>query len=175
MTSRRSGWAAGLAQAPSSLGTRFLARGVVAAAVLICAPVLAQTPSRDAPQSLALPSMPGSSPAVQQGPNPTAQERLAYETAFKATLDKPSDPETLARFAGLAVQVGDIEGAISALERLLLIEGDQPEVKLELGVLYFRLGSREAAAAYLEAARSAPDASKETRDRAETFLKAIGR
>ena len=52
------------------------------------------------------------------------QQRAAYETAFQASLQRPSDPDTLARFAELAVQVGDIEGAISALERLLLIEGD---------------------------------------------------
>lgn len=103
------------------------------------------------------------------------QQRAAYETAFQASLQRPSDPDTLARFAELAVQVGDIEGAISALERLLLIEGDQPEVKLELGVLYFRLGSTDAAAMYLEAARASPEASKETRERAETFLKAAVR
>ena len=118
--------------------------------------------------------MPGSA-SPQHAPHPSAQQRLAYDAAFKATLDKPSDPDTLAHFAELAVQVGDIEGAISALERLLLIEGDHPEVKLELGVLYFRLGSNDAAAAYLEAARSAPDATKETRERAEAFLKAAGR
>lgn len=146
-----------------------------AAAMLACVSVLAQTPATKAPRSLALPPMQGSPGAAQQPPNPTAQERLAYDAAFKETLDKPSDPDTLARFAGLAVQVGDIEGAISALERLLLIDGDQPEVKLELGVLYFRLGAREAGAAYLEAARSAPDATQETRERAETFLKAVGR
>jgi Flp pilus assembly protein TadD len=48
--------------------------------------------------------------------------------------------------------VGDIEGAISALERLLLIDANQPEVKLELGVLYYRLGSKEAALTSLEGA-----------------------
>jgi Flp pilus assembly protein TadD len=150
------------------------APGMIVAASLLCAPVLAQTPTAKTPRSLALP-MPAPATSQQQVPGPTAQQRLAYETAFKATLEKPADPDTLARFAGLAVQVGDVEGAISALERLLLIEGDQPEVKLELGVLYYRLGSKEAAASYLEAARTAPDATKETRDRAEAFLKEAGR
>ena len=69
--------------------------------------------------------------------------RTAYDAAFKATMEKPSEPAVLIKFAELAVEFGDIEGAISALERLLLIDGDQPEVKLELGVLYYRLGSVE--------------------------------
>lgn len=111
----------------------------------------------------------------QKPPEATAEQRAAYDKAFQATLEKPSDPETLARFADLAVKVGDIEGAISALERLLLIDANQPEVKLELGVLYYRLGSKEAALTYLEGARSSPAASPEVRGRAEEFLKAARR
>ncbi len=114
-------------------------------------------------------------PRSQQPAEPTPAERAAYDTAFQATLEKPSDPETLAKFADLAVKVGDIEGAISALERLLLIDANQPEVKLELGVLYYRLGSKEAALTYLEGARSSPQASPQVRDRAEEFLKAARR
>ena len=74
------------------------------------------------------------------------------------------------RYAELAVQVGDLEGAISALERLLLIDGDQPKIKLELGVLYYRLGSYEAARGYLESARASARASPETKERASQFL-----
>jgi tetratricopeptide (TPR) repeat protein len=106
---------------------------------------------------------------------PNDQQRGAYEKAFQETLGKPSDPEALAKFAELAVGVGDIEGAISALERLLLIDSDQPEVKLELGVLYYRLGSNEPARAYLEAVRTSPSSSSETKARAETFLAAVKR
>lgn len=106
---------------------------------------------------------------------PNDEQRGAYEKAFQETLGKPSDPEALAKFAELAVGMGDIEGAISALERLLLIDADQPEVKLELGVLYYRLGANEPARAYLEAARSSPNSSSETKARAETFLAAVKR
>jgi len=89
-------------------------------------------------------------------------------------MQRPDDPEVLAKFAQLAVQIGDIEGAISALERMLLIDGEQPEVKLELGVLYYRLGSTEAARTYLEEARTSPLASPETKQRASTYLQARG-
>jgi tetratricopeptide (TPR) repeat protein len=106
---------------------------------------------------------------------PSDEQRGAYEKAFQETLGKPSDPEALAKFAELAVGMGDIEGAISALERLLLIDSDQPEVKLELGVLYYRLGATEPARAYLEAARTSPSSSSETKARAETFLLSVKR
>lgn len=92
-------------------------------------------------------------PAAAQQATPSTQTRAAYDAAFQETLRNPTDPPTLVRYADLAVQVGDIEGAISALERLLLIDGDQPKVKLELGVLYYRLGPYEAARTYLESAR----------------------
>jgi Flp pilus assembly protein TadD len=162
---------------------RVLWTAPVVAAVLACAPALAQTPASKAPHALPMPttttapmatSAPAASP-TQKPAEPTPAERAAYDKAFQTTLEKPSDPETLARFADLAVKVGDIEGAISALERLLLIDANQPEVKLELGVLYYRLGSKEAALTYLEGARSSPQASAQVKDRAEEFLKAARR
>jgi len=109
-------------------------------------------------------------PAAAQDATPTAQTRAAYEAAFQETLKKPSDPLTVLRFADLAVQVGDLQGAISALERLLLYDSDQPNIKLELGVLYFRLGSDEMARKYLEAARMSTRATRRTRERAEQYL-----
>lgn len=148
---------------------------------MVCAPALAQTPTSKAPKSLAMPTTtsvpatPQASSPGQKPPEATPAERAAYDKAFQATLEKPSDPVTLAKFADLAVKVGDIEGAISALERLLLIDANQPEVKLELGVLYYRLGSKEAALTYLEGARTSPEASQQVRDRAEEFLKAARR
>jgi tetratricopeptide (TPR) repeat protein len=123
----------------------------------------AAPPSSQQTGPVGAPSMKGPSPEL----------RAAYDEAFKLSMQNPSDPPTLAKFAELAIQVGDIEGAISALERLLLIDGDQADVKLELGVLYYRLGSLEAARMYLESARSSKRASAEVKDRVDTFLKAM--
>lgn len=109
-------------------------------------------------------------PVAAQQAAPVTDPRAAYDAAFEETLRKPADPPTLLRYAELAVQVGNLEGAISALERLLLIDGDQPKIKLELGVLYFRLGSYEAARGYLESARASARASPETKERAGQFL-----
>jgi tetratricopeptide (TPR) repeat protein len=126
-----------------------------------------------APAPQPAPAREAASSAAPSGALPSDEQRGAYEKAFQDTLGKPSDPEALAKFAELAVGMGDIEGAISALERLLLIDADQPEVKLELGVLYYRLGATEPARAYLEAARTSPSSSSETKARAETFLAAV--
>jgi hypothetical protein len=112
-------------------------------------------------------------PVAAQQSAPVTDTRAAYDAAFEETLRKPADPTTLLRYAGLAVQVGNLEGAISALERLLLIDADQPKIKLELGVLYYRLGSYEASRSYLESARASPRASSETKERASQFLKEV--
>lgn len=117
-------------------------------------------------------------PAQSQTQSPAAATdamRALYDSAFQETLRKPADPATLVGFAEIAVKVGDLEGAISALDRLLLIDGDQPDLKLELGVLYFRLGSFEAARSYLEEARASARASAPTKARAAEYIKEIRR
>ena len=101
---------------------------------------------------------------------PESSRSDAYIAAFQETLRKPADPERLARFASIAVQAGDLEGAISALERLLLIDRDLADVNLELGVLYFRLGSFDTARGYLDRASGSPSASAETKTSASQYL-----
>ena len=59
----------------------------------------------------------------------TGSLQTRYDEAFQETLRDPANLDVLFRFAGLAIETGDLEGAISA------------SVRLELGVLYFRLGS----------------------------------
>jgi predicted Zn-dependent protease len=113
--------------------------------------------------------------APAAGVAPNSEMRAAYQASFQETLSKPSDPATLVAFAEVAIRIGDLEGAISALDRLLLIDGDQPEVKLELGVLYFRLGSFEAARTYLADVRFSRRASPALKARADEFLKAAKR
>ena len=76
----------------------------------------------------------------------------------------------LFRFASLATQTGDLEGAISALERMLLINPDLPRVRLELGVLYYRLGSYEVARTYLDTALKSPSLPADVRGKAQEYL-----
>ena len=72
-----------------------------------------------------------------------------YEAAFQAVLKDPGNLDKTFRYAELAVAVGDLEGAVSALERMLIYNPKLPRVRLELGSLYFRLGSYAVAKSYL--------------------------
>jgi Flp pilus assembly protein TadD len=84
-------------------------------------------------------------PSSAQTSSVSAADEAEYDAAFQEMLRKPSDLDTLFKFAMIASRTGDLEGAISALERMLLVDPDLPRVRLELGVLYYRLGSFEVA------------------------------
>ena len=102
-----------------------------------------------------------------------AELQRLYDEAFAAMLADPGNLDKSFRFAGLAVRVGDLEGAVAALERMLLINANLPRVRLELGVLYYRLGSYEAARTYLVTALETPNMPPEVRERAQDFLARI--
>jgi len=102
-----------------------------------------------------------------------AVSRQDYDAAFRAMLANPSDLDLTFRYAELAVAFGDLEGAIGAYERLLLINPNLPHVRLALGELYLKLESTEAARSYLEAARDDAGATRDTRERADTLLASL--
>jgi hypothetical protein len=114
-------------------------------------------------------------PLHAQAPAPAAKSDLErqYDEAFQEMLRKPADLDVLFKFAGLASQTGDLEGAISALERMLLINPNLPRVRLELGVLYYRLKSYQVAQTYLEGVMKSPNLPADVRSRAEQFLAQI--
>ena len=93
-----------------------------------------------------------------------------YDAAFQEMMRKPADLDVLFKFATVATRTGDLEGAISALERMLLINPNLPRVRLELGVLYYRLGSYEIARVYLEGALKSQALPPDVRGRAEKFM-----
>ena len=96
-------------------------------------------------------------PAMAQGPvNASAEQEREYDAAFQEMLRKPADLDVLFKFATIATKTGDYEGAISALERMLLVNPDLPRVRLELAVLYYRLGSFEVSRTYLETVLTSP-------------------
>jgi hypothetical protein len=109
--------------------------------------------------------------AFAQGPvNATPEQEREYEAAFQEMLRKPADLDVLFKFATIATKTGDYEGAISALERMLLVNPDLLRVRLELAVLYFRLGSFEVSRTYLETVLATPGVAPEMRARAEQYL-----
>jgi hypothetical protein len=88
---------------------------------------------------------------------------------FRDLLKDPTNVELNFRYAEAAVKLGNYEGAISALERLLLYNPNFPGVKLQLAELYARLGSYSAARAYLGQVERASDVTAETRARVQAL------
>lgn len=117
--------------------------------------------------------LPEATPACAQAPAGALE--MQYDAAFREMLKTPADLDVLFRFATVAVQTGDLEGAISALERMLLVNPNLPRVRLELGVLYYRLESWEIARAYLESALQSQSLPPDVEGRARQFISEIGR
>jgi tetratricopeptide (TPR) repeat protein len=113
----------------------------------------------------------GVRPAIAQQTQAVSPELEAeYDAAFQEMLKNPSDLDVLFKFATIASKTGDLEGAISALERMLLVDPDLPRVRLELGVLYYRLGSFEVARSYFEVTLKSAALPPDVKARAEQFL-----
>lgn len=96
-----------------------------------------------------------------------------FEQAFDHMLKDPSNLDKTFKYAELGIKIGDYEAAISALERMLLYNPDLPRVRLELGVLYFRLGSYSIARAYLTRAVEGKNVPDDVRARVAVFLDEI--
>ena len=95
------------------------------------------------------------------------------DVLFKAMLAKPDDLDVAFEYAALSAQVGDLEAAISTLERMLIFAPGLPRLQLELGVLYYRLNAFETARSYFQSALSAPDVPPEVRSKVEQYLAGI--
>ena len=63
-------------------------------------------------------------------------------------LQDPSNLDVAFEYASLSSQVSDYEAAISTLERMLIFAPNTPRLQLELGILYYKLGSYEVARTY---------------------------
>ncbi len=96
------------------------------------------------------------------------QQRL-----FEAMLAEPDDLDITFRYAAVSSRLGDPEAAITALERMLLFNPDLPRVRLELGVLYFRMQSYDVAEAYFRQALEVESVPPEVEARVNRFLAEI--
>lgn len=105
----------------------------------------------------------------------TDAKRASYRAAFEETLRQPDNAEVLLKYAQAAAAAEDYEGAITAYERFLVIDADQPRVKFELGVLYYKLKSYDAARAYFDQARNSGKASPDVAERSSEFIRDIDR
>ncbi len=77
------------------------------------------------------------------------------EALFQQMLRNPANLDATFAYADVSSRLGDYEAAVSALERMLLFNPNLPRVQLELGALYFRMGSYDLARDYLAKAAAA--------------------
>jgi len=125
---------------------------------------------------LVLPSFGIGQAFAQAASNPSEIElRAQADVLFKRMLVKPNDLDAAFRYSDIETKLGDYEAAIGALERMLFYNPKLPRVKLELGLLYFRLHSYEMARSYFNSAVSAPDTPQDVRDEVASFIAQIDR
>ena len=96
-----------------------------------------------------------------------------YQALFKRMYADPSNLDVTFKFAELATKLGDYEAAIGALERMLYFNPNLPRVKLELGVLYHRIGGLKIAKSYFEQALATPGVPPDVVQHVNEFMQNI--
>jgi len=85
-----------------------------------------------------------------------AEDRPALEARKEALFQQmfrdPANLDVTFAYADVSARLADYEAAVSALERMLLFNPNLPRVQLELGALYYRMGSYDLARDYFEKA-----------------------
>lgn len=101
---------------------------------------------------------------------PTAQAatQAEFDAAYEAVLNNPENLQGVLDLARIAIELGEYEIAVGALERVMLSASDIPSVRADLGFLYYRLGSLEIARFHLSEALASgqlsPELEARTRD-----------
>jgi tetratricopeptide (TPR) repeat protein len=116
-----------------------------------------------------------SAPAAASAPATAQDKRALADLLFKRLLVRPDDLDAGFSYAELETELGDYEGAIGALERMLYYNPNLPRVKLQLGVLYFRLRSYEMARSYFNAVLALKDLPDDVRTEVEVYIAAVDR
>jgi hypothetical protein len=93
------------------------------------------------------------------------QQRL-----YDQMVQQPTNYDLTSAYVKIATDRGDFEAAIGALERLLFYNPNLGQVKYELGVLYYRLGSFEMAKRYFREALADGNLDAATKARIEANL-----
>ncbi len=113
-------------------------------------------------------------PAFAQPVSGAEKSRLEAqkEALFQQMLRNPANLDATFAYADVSARLGDYEAAVSALERMLLFNPNLTRVKLELGALYFRMGSYDLARDYFAQAAAA-NPPPEVRDRIAEYMAQI--
>ena len=146
-----------------SILTRDLALGA-----LFCTVLWLGAPAAQAATTITEPNV---APRADAASLPQIEARR--HTLLAQMMADPSNLDIAFEYAALSSEAGDLEGAISTLERMLIYAPGLPRLDLELGVLYYRLGAYESAQSYFEAALAVPDVPAEVQSKVAPYLAEI--
>ena len=110
-------------------------------------------------------------PAITD-PKLIEETNIQREKIFAELIEDPTNLDFLFKYANLSILLGDLEAAISVFEQMLIYEPDLPRIRLELGVLYFRLNAYPSAKLYLNSVKKY-DAPEEVLKKVDSFLDSI--
>lgn len=96
-----------------------------------------------------------------------------FDAAFSTMMENPGDLKATLHYANVASAMENYEAAIPALERVLFFNPELADIKLELGVMYYKLGSNDVARDYLNGAM-AEGAPQDVVAKASSYLAAMG-
>ena len=104
------------------------------------------------------------------GLNQAPRYSSKYESAFEAMTADLANSEKSFDFVQVAIAEGDVAGATAALERILRLNPQLNNIKLELGVLYARVGRESAARPFIVAALQDPTIPPQVKRHGEEIL-----
>jgi len=99
------------------------------------------------------------------------KEAADADVTFEQVLRSPDDVELNERFALRQIREGDLRGAATTLERVLLVDPTRYRTRLLFGVVLVRLDDAADAARELDAVLAVPDLPRAVRDEAADYRK----
>lgn len=110
-------------------------------------------------------------PAMAQ--TAVAPGQAEVDQVFREVLANPGSVALRTKYSTLLVKAGNYEGGIAALEALLLTPDAPANIRLELAVLYYRLGSYAMSETYLRGALADPRLDARQKDDAQALLRDV--
>lgn len=95
------------------------------------------------------------------------------EAMLQQMLARPNDLDLAFQYAQASSDAGDYEGAISALERMLIYAPNTPRIQFELGVLYYKLGAYDVARSYFEQVLANPSVPNEVAEQVRLYIQQL--
>lgn len=96
--------------------------------------------------------------------------RQEFDQSFQVMIADPTNVDATLKYANLAYELKDYESAIPPLERLLMFNPKLTHVRLEVGVLYFLLNSKDMARNYFTQVNQDAAATAEQKQKANQYL-----